>query len=96
MTEASDKPYEGLIENPHAAELFAGQAVSFAVIGGSNITITLATPRWSTVEKKFFHVVVGRLVMPVQGAQGLAAGLYDFLKARGLDPASTGAGTAVQ
>jgi len=32
------------------------------------------------------RVVVARLVMPAVGAQGLAAGLYDFLKKGGFDP----------
>jgi hypothetical protein len=31
-------------------------------------------------------VIVGRLVMPVTGAQGLAVGLYDYLKKQNLDP----------
>jgi hypothetical protein len=32
------------------------------------------------------RVIVSRLVMPLTGAQGLAAGLYDFLKKQNLDP----------
>jgi hypothetical protein len=35
-------------------------------------------------------VVVGRLVMPINGAQGLAIGLFDFLEKQGFKYDRTG------
>lgn len=86
MTENTENKDE-LVENTSAPEVFAGGAVGYAVIGnGSNVSITLATPRWNLASNRFDHVVIGRLCLPVAGAQGLALGLNDFLKSRGLDP----------
>ena len=79
-----------IVANPFAPDLFADEALGFEISGGV-IRITLASrkmkdgappsePQW---------VVLGRLVMPAAGARSLAVGLFDYLKAIGLDPAST-------
>ena len=80
-------PPVAFIDNPHAPEVFAAEAVGFLVNAG-NIHITFATPRvnHATSPGPVNRVVMARLVMPIQGAQGLAAGLYDFLKNQRLDP----------
>ncbi len=80
----SDIPF---IENLHAPEVFATDACGFLVNGG-NIHITFATARCSheNTPGPVSRVVIGRLVMPIVGAQNLALGLYDFLKNQGLDP----------
>ena len=85
---------EELVENPFADDIFAGGATSYAVIMGSNIAITLATPRWNRSKSCFEKVVVGRLVLPIPGAQALAMELFDFLKKKGLDAASTAKGAS--
>ncbi len=96
MTEQTDSPLE-ITENPLAPEWYAEAAISFARVGaGSNVSITLVSPRWNTSKNAFDHAIVGRVVLPVSGAQGLAVGLFDFLKSHGLDPASSSGGPAVQ
>ena len=73
------------IDNPHAPDVYADEAVGFFVANGC-IKITLASARsdYSTPTSRINRVVVGRLVMSADAAQGLAIGLYDFLKTRGL------------
>jgi hypothetical protein len=77
-----------LEENLHAPELFAGDAAFFT--GGNGVvSITFVSYRWdqSAIPPVQKGVVVGRLVMPVAGAQHLALGLYDYLKSQDLiDP----------
>lgn len=77
-----------LIDNPFAPEVFADEATGFFLHQG-NLSITFSSAR---VDHKsspgpVSRVVVGRLVLPVAGAIGLAVGLYDFLKKMGIDPA---------
>lgn len=68
------------VENMFAPELFASFASSFSISGGS-VTIKLVSTRWDNsvdpaVQKA---VVVGRITLPLLGAQTLAAGLQNFL-----------------
>jgi hypothetical protein len=76
------------IDDPHAPDIFAGAATGFFNLGGV-IMITLETPHvdHSSSPGPINRVVTGRLVMPLVGAQGLAVGLFNFLKSQGLDPA---------
>ncbi|QFT76057.1 hypothetical protein [Erythrobacter sp. THAF29] len=74
-------------ENPFAPDTFAAGVTSFALFNGV-IAITLTNPRWNMTENRFDHVVVGRIVMPVAGAQNLALSLLDYLKRNGLDATS--------
>jgi len=80
----------GFIDNPQAPEVFATGVSGFWINGG-NIHITFEAARVNHVTSPgpLNRVVIGRLVLPISGAQGLAAGLYDFLKSRGLDPVPT-------
>lgn len=75
------------IDNPLAPELFASEPVGFFLHNGV-VTITFSSThadhQGQPGEKS--RVVVGRMVLPVHGAQALAAGLYDFLKKMGADP----------
>ncbi len=76
------------VENLFASEVFATEATFFSA-GNGTVSITFSSHRWdnstsSPVQKR---VVVVRLIMPIPGAQGLAAGLYDYLKKHGMDPA---------
>lgn len=88
---ADEKPEAAMIkvvvqDNPFAPEVFATGAPSFWIYQG-NVHITLesartAEPGSNTVNR----VACARIVMPIVGAQELAAGLYDFLKKNGHDP----------
>ena len=87
MVTRVDPSPAALIDNPQAPEWYATEAVGFMNTLG-NIHITLAAPRatHTTVPGPVNRVVIGRIVLPVAGAQALAAGLYDFLKSQGMDP----------
>jgi hypothetical protein len=84
---AEEQTPPAFIVNPHAPDIFADAAPSFSLNGGV-VRITLATLRPLQVGGASGPVVIGQLVMPLEGAQGLAVGLYDFLKAQGVAPSS--------
>jgi hypothetical protein len=71
-----------LVDNPFAPEHFAADAVGFYLAKPGLVHITLTAPRVDhrTAPGPVNRVVVQRLVMPVEGAYGLAVGLYDFLQ----------------
>lgn len=91
MTDTSAAPpantLPSLVENLFAPEVFATEASSFSR-GPSTVTVTFTSHRFDNSQSPGAQkrVVVGRLVMPIPAAQGLAAGLYDYLKRNGLDP----------
>jgi hypothetical protein len=76
-----------ILENLLAAEVYADAAAFFSFKSG-NVSITFVSHRYdnSTPSAVPKHVVIGRLVIPLEGAQGLAVGLFDYLKQRGLIP----------
>jgi hypothetical protein len=74
MNAKNETPF---VEDAFAPEIFATWAHNFSIPGGTVVSITLTSQRM--VEGKFQDVVVGRLVMPVAGAQGLIGGLSSFL-----------------
>src|SRR5262245_24146818 len=78
------------VDAPFAPDVFADEASGFFVRNGI-ISITFASARCdhSSSPGPVNRVVIGRLVMPVAGAQDLAVGLYDFLAQRGLAPKIT-------
>jgi hypothetical protein len=80
-------PLVNFIDNPHAPEVFSGGATGFFFNNG-NVHIAFESLRvdHSTNPGPVNRVVIARLVMPIAGAQGLAVGLFEFLKARGLAP----------
>jgi hypothetical protein len=81
--EADPKPTDPrLIDNPFAPEHFAADACGFFLSNEGLVHITLTAPR---VDHRMApgpvnRVVIGRLIMPAQGATELAMGLYDFLQ----------------
>lgn len=81
-------PSVPFIDNPMEPELFADEAIGFFVHNGV-VRITFATARVSHALSPgpVSRVVTGRVAMTIEGAQGLALGLFDFLKSRGLAPA---------
>lgn len=83
-------------ENLFATEVYADESTYFAIKGG-NVSITFCSAVWDNSGGpggQLTRVVVGRLVMPIHGAQGLALGLYDFLAQRGHAPPITSSGDA--
>jgi hypothetical protein len=85
-----------LLDNPHAPEWFADGAIGFYLRHGV-VAITLATARFDHTHTPGLiqQWVVGQLVMPIAGAQGLSVGLFDFLKQRGVEPSPV-RGTAIE
>lgn len=82
---ADDPEQVGVLENPFAPDLFADDAFSFSLKDGT-LRITLSTLKFGALAGgRTANVVVGRVVMPLLGAQRLALGLYDFLKKMGVD-----------
>ncbi len=73
-----------MVENPLAPELFASEAALFSS-GPGVVTITFVSWRFdhSIDPPQQRRVVVGRIVMPSPGAQGLVAGLANFLQKNG-------------
>jgi hypothetical protein len=86
---AAPQDPSSLVENMFAPELYATFASSFSVAAGS-VTIKLVSSRWdNSVEPAVQKaVVVGRVTLPLQGAQTLVAGLQNFLSQHGLDYAA--------
>ncbi|HEY0266070.1 MAG TPA: hypothetical protein VGC16_04915 [Rhizomicrobium sp.] len=84
MSKAPTTPAVNFVDNPLAPELYASGATGFFVSNGT-ITITLESIRPDHADKPgpLSRVVVGRLVMPAAGAQGLSIGLFDFLEKQG-------------
>jgi hypothetical protein len=75
------------VDNPFSPDVFADEAVGFENINGTfRITfgaIKMADPVPPSSNQM---VVVGRLILPIRGAQTLALGLFDYLKQQGHDP----------
>ena len=86
-----------LTDNQFAPEIFVEEAVGFFIHNG-NVSITFCTPRvdHSIEPASSYRLVNLRIIMPASGARGLAAGLYDFLQRRGLDPIPRPAEAPVQ
>ena len=76
-----------VLENPMAEEIFADEALAFSLVNGV-LRITLSSFRPTETGSAAAHVVIGRLVMPTVGAQGLCVGLFNFLKEMGCDPSA--------
>ncbi|HEY1561926.1 MAG TPA: hypothetical protein VGF71_13740 [Caulobacteraceae bacterium] len=86
------------IDNPHSPAVFCDSVSGFFLLNGV-ISLTLESARvdHSQSPGPVNRVVVGRIQMSVPAAQGLALGLFDFLKQQGLDPAHlVKAGQSVQ
>lgn len=97
MTDIGEKVATGLLDVPLAPEVFVLGAAGFLVLNG-NIAITFETTRsdYSTNPPGLNRVVVGRIVMPVAGAQNLVAGLNDFLDKHGLSASAAIVGEATR
>ena len=75
------------VDSSSAPDVFADDTAGYFFRNGViSITFWSARVDHSTSPGPVNRVVVGRLVMPVVGAQNLAIGLYDFLAKRGMAP----------
>jgi hypothetical protein len=84
MSKAEPKP--PLVEHPICPELFADGSAGFFVRNGV-VTITLSSMRvdHGKSEGPLRHQVIGRLTMPIAGAEGLVRGLSELLKRQNPD-----------
>ena len=82
-------------ENLFAPEVFATEASFFSIAHG-NVSVALTSVRWdsSASPQSPTKVVVCRIVLPIDGAKALAAGLYDFLSRQGHAPVGKPSDTA--
>jgi len=77
------------LDNPHAPEVFVEGAWGFLLLNGNvHITLTALRVNHNSNPGPVNRVVIGRVVMPLVGAQGFAVSLFNFLKEHGVDPAS--------
>ena len=83
----TNQPPTVFMDNPHAPEVFAFRVTGIARFA-DNIHLTFEAPRvdHSASPGPVNRVVVGRLVMPVSGAEGLRDLLVDYLKGGGKAP----------
>ena len=63
---------------------------------GDVVTITFATTRHDHAGGESYRAMTVRVVLPTAGARSLAELLFDFLRARGFDPAPRPADARVQ
>ena len=91
MTDTTPKTEIGFIDNPMAPDIYADEATGFHFVNGV-VKITFSAARVNHVSSPgpVSRVVIGRLVMSIPAAQGLAVGLFDFLKKQGVDFSATG------
>jgi hypothetical protein len=84
---ADQQPPVNFLDNPRAPEIYISAATGFFNENGV-IHITFESNRidHSTTPGPCNRVVVCRLAMNAIAAQGLAVGLFDFLKQYGLAP----------
>lgn len=74
---------------PHIPDVFADELVSFETINGVvRLSFGVAKMVDPVPPSPTQMVVIGRLLIPVAGAQRLALGLYDYLKSQGHDPSA--------
>ena len=88
------KQYGGLpiVAHPDRPDVFADEALGFEMSGGV-VRITFASRRMAdgAPPSDVQWEVIGRLLMPTRGAQGLAVGLFNYLKSIGLESPSPAA-----
>lgn len=78
-----------IVDNPRVHEIFVTGAAGLEILDGV-VGITLEAIRYdhSKAPALATRQVVGRLIIPVPGAQNLALALYNFLQQHGADPSN--------
>jgi hypothetical protein len=81
-----------ILENIHGLEMYVDDA-SFFVAKGGNVSIALGSARfdYSVAPPAVKHVIIGRLVIPADGARRLVKSLGDFLATQAAKPGESGA-----
>lgn len=75
------------LDNPAAPDVFATNATGFVNLGGAiGITFETVKVHHGQTPGAVTRIVIGRVIMPVGGAQALAVGLYNFLAEHNLAP----------
>ena len=72
------------IESPQAPDVFASWVSGVSRRMG-NLHLTLVSDRFNHAENEPNHVVIGRLVMPIEGIEDMARFLVGYLKDNGID-----------
>jgi hypothetical protein len=75
------------VDNPHAPDIFADSTSGYFIFNG-NLRITFESLRVSHVSSPgpVNRVVIGRLVLPLAQAEGLAKGILDLIERQKADP----------
>jgi hypothetical protein len=78
------------VSNPFAPDVFADDAVGFEIINDT-VRISFGVVKMADPVPPCENqmVVIGRLVLPVGGAQRLAVALHSALTQKGFDPSAT-------
>jgi hypothetical protein len=80
IAQSDQPPPVTFVDNPHAPDIFADGATGFfRVLGNIKITLECGRVNHSSSPGPVSRVVIGRLVMPIEQAEGLARGLLDFI-----------------
>jgi hypothetical protein len=79
----TNMPEVSFLDNPQAPDVFADAATGFFLFG-NNMRITFESFRVNhvTTPGPVSRVVIGRLVMSLEAAEGMAKGLLDFINQR--------------
>ena len=87
MTNIPQTPPVHFVDNPHAPEVFADIATRFFLFNG-NLRIAFESFRVNheTIPGPINRVVMARLVMPAEAAEGLAKGILAFLEKMRANP----------
>jgi hypothetical protein len=77
----TNMPDMGFLDNPHAPDVFADAATGFFLLNG-NIRITFESARvnHSSSPGPLTRVVIGRLIMSLDAAEGMAKGVLEFVE----------------
>lgn len=73
-----------IIDSADTPDVFASFVHGYSRRQG-NIHITLGADRWDHTKVEPRVVIIGRLVMPIEGVVGMIRGLQDFLRDMGID-----------
>jgi hypothetical protein len=71
-------------------DFFADESILFDLVNGTvRVTFAVARPPTPVAGQGQSLVAIGRLIMPVGGAQRLSLALHDYLVKNGLDPSAS-------
>lgn len=76
-----------VVSSPAVPDVFADEAVSFELVNGT-VRISFSSVKMiePAAPSPVQHVIIGRLILTIPGAQRLALSLFDYLEKSGMDP----------